>query len=149
MHDNKQPTNQRPVSGSLVPEMVKDIPIAVPGAKPRAGNEDDELDKIMRDVGQDIKQIDKKKPKHHWFGGQKKSKAEVKFSARPIDPIKPLPSAPPKPQDIAPQPQPASPKPTPAIKAKPAKTSHAPVGIVILAMLVTFGLMAAAYFAYK
>ena len=148
MQDNKQPTNQPPVSGSLVPELVKDIPIAMHSASPQAANEDDELDKIMHDVGRDIKQIGKKKTKHHWFDRQKKPKTEVEFSARPIDQIK-LPPAAPKPLDIAPQPQPTSPKPTPGFKAKPAKTSRAPVGIVVLAMLVTFGLMAAAYYAYK
>jgi hypothetical protein len=148
MQDNKQPVNPVQSTGSLVPDIVKEIPVASPDSKPKLAGEDDELDNIMRDIGHDLKQVGQKKPKHRWFDKQKKDKAEPKFSARPIDQVRPLPAAPP-PKSAAPAQAPAPAKPATLAKAKPTKDSHSPVGVVVLAMFVTVGLIAAAYYAYK
>lgn len=147
MQGNKQPANQNP-SASLVPDVVKEIPVVSPNSKLQPVSEDDELDKIMRDVGQNLKQVGQKNPKKHWFNREKKSKAEPKFSARPVDKVKPLPAAPPKPVPQTPGSSVIS-KPAAAAKTKPVKTGQAPISAVVLALLITAGLITAAYYAYK
>ncbi|HET7827485.1 MAG TPA: hypothetical protein VFK97_01290, partial [Candidatus Saccharimonadales bacterium] len=72
MQDNKKPIAQPPAS-NLVPDIVKNIPVAAPDNLQPA-DDDDELDKLMRDVSQDVKKIGQKAPKRHWFSRQKKVK---------------------------------------------------------------------------
>jgi hypothetical protein len=156
MQDNKQSASPMSSTGALIPEMVKDIPIAAPSPALKPPKDDEDLDKIMRDVGQDLKQVGSKKPKHHLFSRRsgpkqpKPQKAEAKFTARPIDQIKPPPAKPAAAVQARPQAplaaQPAAKAPAPA---KPVRTARAPVGIILLALAVTGGLVAAAFYAYK
>jgi hypothetical protein len=147
MQDNKQSS----APGSQAPNIVKDIPVAVQaGVQPL--NEDDELDKIMHDVGKGLRQDDQPKPKHHWFKRQKKAKSEPKLSAQPSESTRPMPVTPQPPRQATTQTTqlPAKGAPTKqAIKAGPVKTSQTPVRVVILAIVVACSLIAAAYFAYK
>lgn len=156
MNPPKQTTVQPAGSGSLVPDIVTDIPMAAPNTASKPANEDDELDKIMRDVGKDLNQVGKKNKQHGFLGfGHKtnKQKAEPKFSARPIDQVKAIPAGPPAPAKPAAPGPPAKPaaKPDgkPLAAPKPATQSSAPVTVIILALLVTAALSAAAYYAYQ
>lgn len=148
MQDNKQ--SNPPVSGSLKTDIVNDIPLAVQGTVPRPADDDDELDKIMRDVGKDVKEVGKKPAKHHWFSLDHKQKADPKFSARPIDQVKPVPAAPRPIQTSQPlRPAPTAAKPVANKQPKPPKTHGAPIGVILLAIVMTGVLSAAAYYAYK
>jgi hypothetical protein len=155
------------------PNIVSNIPIHNPGVQAVAApNEDDELDKIMHDVGQEMKQQDNKKAGKRVF---------LNFIHRP----KPLPTSPAKAQTVqqappapAPAPQPAPPvavavapvpQPTPAPKPaaapitqnqpKPAPATGpvlksklprtAPVFVIFVALLVTSFLAVAAIAAYR
>ncbi len=147
MQDNKQ--SNIAAAGGLRTDLVSDIPVTAQGTAQKRIDDDEELDKIMRDVGKDVKEVGKKPAKHHWFSKDSKSKTDPKFSARPIDQIKPLPAAPLKPVQAA-QPTPkANPKAVPKAQAKAIKTSRTPIGAIVLAIIVAGGLSAAAYYAYK
>lgn len=140
-------------------------------------NEDEELDQIMRDVGDQLKKEDFKRPKRQFFGLKRKPKREVPFSAQivhnpqkfqkpepatePSHP-KPMPrtdlTAVPRPH---PQPTPQQtdaaevqlakiqphPKAQPA--AKPKKQTSYPFFVLFVTFLVTGFLIAAAIAAYR
>lgn len=158
MQDNKQPAGPTTTNDSLKADIVSDIPVAAPQSGPKPASEDDELDKIMQDVSMDIKDSKSKPRKHGLFHRSKKApKADAKFSAKPIDNVQPVPKAPPpeKPSEpirptttVSPSPNQA-PQAKPAKPVKPPKTSRAPVGAIVLALLVTGALSAAAVYAYK
>jgi len=150
MQDNKQ--SNTAVSDGLKTDLVSDIPVAAQNFSQGPADDDEELDKIMRDVNKDVKEVGKKPAKRHWFAHDKKPKTDAKFSARPIDQVKPAPAAPaPKP---APMPQPVQTEPTNAKAVtkklpKPPKTRTTPIGVILLAIVMTGALSAAAYYAYK
>jgi hypothetical protein len=131
-----------PAAGTLVPDIVKDIPLQTQGgAAAKPANEDDELDRIMHDVGHDIKAIGERPPKKHFdlFGHKnKKPKADPKFHAQPIAVPQQAPARPT-----------AAPAQKPAAKPQSPKTSDAPVLVIFMAMVITGALIAAAYYAYK
>jgi hypothetical protein len=126
-------------------------------------HDDADLDKIMQDVGHELKKDDKKPTKHHFFGKKKNAKAEAKFSAQPQPAMdvhtqslqQPVP-APPMPAhqtNPIPHTQPIK-APQAAqknvVKAKPPKQgSNKPVLAIFVAVAVTSGLIAAAISAYK
>jgi hypothetical protein len=126
----------------LVPDIVNNIPLQVQGrANLKPADEDDELDRIMRDVGKDIKEVVKKPDKHHgFFKHNKSAKREPKLVAQPIKHEAPAAPAP-KPIATASQ--------KPAVLPKPLKTSSPPVLAITVAILATGALIAAAYYAYK
>lgn len=135
------------------PNLINNIPVRAQQGAPPPVKEDDELDKIMRDVGRQLKEEDIKPAKQR-FGlfkrDGKRPKTEAKLHAQPLAP-KPLTR-----QDVMPPKPAASPQPLPAVKgapppaaAKPTKTSSAPVLAVTLTIIVTAVLIGAAYYAYK
>jgi hypothetical protein len=147
-------------SDGLTPNIVSNIPIHNQGGVPvaPAANEDAELDKIMRDVNHELKKGEKTPERHHFsFERRHHKKNEAKFSAQPraIIDVKAQPAETPKPtaehtSTPAPtaQTKPAGrPRPTPV--PKPAKTSSAPVMVILLTVIVTGGLIAVAIYAYK
>ena len=149
MQDNKQPNNEV-AGGSLKTDFVNDIPLAVQGTVPKSADDDYELDKIMRDVGKDIKEVGKKPAKPRWFSHDKKPKTDAKFSARPIDQVKPAPAAPRPTQPVQSSRSPSvSVKPLAKKQPKPPKDHSVPIGAILLAIVMAGVLSTAAYYAYR
>ncbi len=155
LQSNNPPTQDTagPITVNQAPNLVDNIPVKAQQGGPPPVKEDDELDRIMRDVGQQLKKEDVK-PAEKRFGLFKrrgaKPKAEAKLHAQPLTP-QPITK-----QDITPaQPTASPPAPTaakatpphPAV-AKPPKSS-APVLAITLAIIVTAVLIGAAYYTYK
>ncbi len=149
----------------LTTNLVSNIPVHSQGAAaPGTVNEDDELDKIMQDVNHEIKKTEKKPDGHHFhFERRHHKKTDAKFSAQPrqvmdvhTQPVQtPTHNSAPAPAPVAntqtkppansrPAAQPKS-----AAPVKPSKTSHTPVMAIVLTLVVTSGLIAAAIYAYK
>jgi hypothetical protein len=118
----------------------------------RAPGEDEELDKIMEDVGHELKQADRKTPKKKLFSFGHK--------AKPIAAA--VPAAPAASAPVAAAPQPPAPQPAAAQDAQPtaaapamspaapkASKSSAPVGVFFITIIVTGALIAAAFYSYK
>jgi hypothetical protein len=130
-----QPNDSSEKPGSAVnlrPDIVANIPLKVQASPLKPVSEDEDLDKIMQDVGKDLKQVDKN---HH-----KKKFFDFKRQPKPAKP-------PTKPAAVPARPATAQPK--PQVSGKPPKQSSAPVLAITVAVLVTFALVAAAYSAYK
>jgi hypothetical protein len=136
-----QPNNQQPnpaasprpgSEANLHPDIVSNIPLKAQAAPLTPIHEDQDLDKIMRDVGQDLKQNEKSHHKKRFFEFKRQPKA-VKPAPRPT----PAPSRPAPVQAKA------------AAQPKPARQSSAPVFTITLTIIVTGVLIAAAYYAYK
>lgn len=158
---NPQQSN---VANSNSPSVVDNIPIHNQVGMPDSHQHDDaDLDKIMQDVGHELKKDDKKPAKRNLFGRNKKAKAEAKFSAQPqpvmevhTQPLQQPAPAPPVPASqthSVPQTQPIK---APhgvqknVVKAKPPKqSSKKPVLAILVTVAVTGGLIAAAISAYK
>lgn len=127
---------------TLTTNIVNNIPVHAPAQQqPQAANEDDELDKIMRDVGHQLKQAERHTPKKRVFHFGHKAKslpprpAASPQAMAPIADVKPAASS-----------RPAAPKTTPAAAAKPARP---PIMLVLLTVAVTAVLMAAAIYTYR
>jgi hypothetical protein len=119
------------VSGvPAAPSIVTNIPVHTQQTIAAPAGEDAELDKIMQDVGHEMKKEDDK-PQHHGFLGLgHKPKPLVKVASQPI-----------RQQPPAAMPAAALPKP---------KTQHSiPVFVIFVAFLVTGFLVAAAVAAYR
>jgi hypothetical protein len=135
---NPQP-NQNPASSdgdSLRTDIVSNIPIHEAAAAAPV-KEDDDLDRIMQDVGHQLKTEDIKPPKHHLFS-KKQPANSAHLSAQPVIHEHQAPTA------QTPHNQPAQ-KPPPKSKS----TSSAPVFIIVVTIAVTTVLIAAAMAAYK
>lgn len=132
-----QPQNQ--VDSDLKPAIVNGIPLKMPDNLGNAKiSEDADLDKIMNDVDREMKAAESKRSKRSWFSF-KKEKQEVPTSATEVPALNATQTTPHHP--LAPSRVPA------AIPQEPKK---APLTIAItLAVLVTVGLLTAAYYAYK
>ena len=153
------------------PNLVENIPVHTQGQAPTPHDEDAELDKIMQDVGHDIRKMGEHQPKHHFWELKAHHKKEANFSTQMSIKDAPQPvAARPAPDPVHRQPAPA-PKPTaPQAKApashskvkpiaqkpvkqpkppKPPKQRHLPVMVTALTVLVTAALIAVAYHAYK
>ena len=134
-----QPAASPPqLASSLTPSIVDNIPVKAQQVS--ALNEDDELDKIMRDVGHELKKDDKKPSKKHFSLFKHKAQAPSK------------PQAAPAPQPLAAQLAPAQPAPTAAAKLaapKPPKPDSGAAFIISTAAAVTLALIVAAVYAYK
>jgi hypothetical protein len=128
---------------ALQTDIVENIAVhqaAAPAAAPISEAED--IDGIMKDVSKEVKKVDARPEKHHWFG--------VKEQARP-DQHRPvaLPAAvapPPPAATTGPMPR----QPAPAPKAHQAKAkSSVPVMVIIFTLIITAFLVVAAISAYK
>lgn len=156
-----QPTNvpaqaNRVAAGTLTPSIVSNIPLRNPDAPKQSAqakpiSEDDELDKIMQDVGQELKKV-----------GQKTNKGIFSFLTKKPKPKSRLTSAATKPQSkaaanasqIKTTPQvPASAASLPKVKVaaqpKPVKQHAVPILPIFLALGATLGLIVAAYSAFN
>ena len=123
------------------PDIVNNIPMHKAAPAPAQASEDDELDKIMQDVGTELKKDDHQPAKHHFF-----SKTPKPTVNAPVHPPAAHHSAPQAPAHPPTAQQPKAPaKPAPKIKAK----SSAPVFVIVVTVLVTGVLIAAAVSAYK
>ena len=141
------PAQQAPAA----PNLVANIPVHAPVSAAPAANEDDELDKIMQDVGHEMNSEDKKPHKRGLlhFGHKAKPKTQPPAAAATVQ-AQPLPM---------PSPQPALPKQAPVSAAQPqpgartaAKSTNqrtVPVFAIFVALLVTGFLVAAAVAAYR
>ncbi|MBX4188926.1 hypothetical protein KW792_02390 [Candidatus Saccharibacteria bacterium] len=134
-------------STTLTTSIVSNIPIHAPTAPAPAANEDAELEKIMLDVGHELKQADRKHTKKHFslLGHKKHPSAPAVPKAAHVIDIKPAAKA-------APTPQPAAPAATHSPAKAPAtvqKKSSTPVGVIFVTILITGALIAAAVFSYK
>jgi hypothetical protein len=131
-----------PDLGSKIPVKTQSTPPSPP-QPPKPAAADDDLDKIMQDVGQQLKNEDKQpsKKRRSFFGRKPKNQPEAKLHAQPLPPAvaQPLPAAP----------QARAPLPQPAIQPTPPKTSSAPVLVITLTIIVTSILIIAAIYAYK
>lgn len=143
------------------PNIVTNIPVHAPQAETKPASEDDELDKIMHDVGQELKKTEQKTPHHGLLGFlHHDPKPLVKVNspaAKPEAPIAPvaapavasIPAAPIATPVAAAQPQVQSAGQTQP-QAVPAKTkSHVPFFAIFVAICVTGFLVAAAVAAYQ
>jgi len=125
-------------------------------------NEDEELDKIMHEVGHELKKTEKAPAKHHFhFELKHHKKTEAKFSAqpRPVMDVKALPVSAPVARPAATaapvvqakppaQARPvAQPKPAKPLKAQ--KTRSAPVMAILMTIIVTAALVGVAVYTYK
>src|SRR5439155_265500 len=70
--------------GTFKTDIVNNIPLHQAAPLPAAASEDDELDKIMRDVGHQLNQESHKPAKKHHLFGRKEPKKEPKFAAQPV-----------------------------------------------------------------
>jgi hypothetical protein len=125
--------------------IVDNIPMHTPApAAAPVLTEDDELDTIMKDVGHQLKQADRKTTKKHSLFGRRRQ----------------APAPKPVPMPKAAAAAPAAPQPTVPVRAvtvdstvkaapKPVKTSSAPLGAIFMTILVTGALIAAAIYSYK
>jgi hypothetical protein len=108
------------------PSLVANIPVKQPGGPIAASpDEEAELDKIMRDVGHELKRDDQKPAKKRFlsFGHRVKIQPPAAQSQAPAQPLQPVP--------------------------KPAKPSSVPVLTITLTIIVTGVLITAAFLAYK
>lgn len=146
------------------PSIVTNIPVHTQ-AQAAPAHEDAELDKIMHDVGQELKKEDKKPEKHGLLGFlHHDPKPLVKVNNHSATPVAaapvavPVQSAPSIPQTVpvATIPAPATPQAMAAAQpqiaagqAKPKTQRHVPVFVIFVALCVTGFLVAAAIAAYK
>lgn len=123
-------------SGSLTPDIVSNIQVHDEAGQPKSEAHppaaSDDMDKIMQDVGKQMKKADKKPAKRHLFS--KKPKAQTPAAPK-LAAARPVPAA-------HPAAKAAAAKPKPANKPKP-------VLAIVLTILVTAALIAAAISAYK
>jgi len=135
-----------PANQAFTTNLVTNIPIHDPQQSTPA-KEDDELDKIMKDVGHELKKDVPVKKAGHFSLFSRKRRTAAPVSVRPTAAP---PSAPVHPVS-APTTQPAATshpvKPTAAVKPKQHTT--APVMVIMVTVLVTGLLMAAAVYTYK
>jgi hypothetical protein len=134
------PTNPA-ASTTLTTSIVSNIPIHAPTTPAPAAGEDAELDKIMEDVGHELKQADRKHTKQHF--------SLFNHKKHPANPTVPKAA---HVVDIKPAAQHAAPATAhqPAKAVTPAqKTSSTPVGVIFVTILVTGALIAAAVYSYK
>lgn len=143
------PAAPQPPDPAFKTDLVNNIPIHQ-SAQPAAPiKEDEDIDKLMQDVGRQLKADDKKPTKHHLFS-KKKTKVP-NFQAAPISRHQPQSGAVQSHQPPHPQAQqsstnhPASPK----LQAQPKAKSNAPVMVIITTLIVTSMLVAAALAAAK
>ncbi|HEX5447616.1 MAG TPA: hypothetical protein VFW90_00180 [Candidatus Saccharimonadales bacterium] len=172
------PTPTKPKAqdvGGLVTDIVSGIPVhsqSASSAAKSAPSEDDELDQIMSDVGQELKSSHKSAPRRHLFARHRKN--EANFSAQPLSRQsmspkvpKPIASSParetvpqsdPKPASRPSQAESAAAKPpaqADAKNAKPAKQRSSkpkkplPLAVILLTILVTGALVTTAIEVYK
>lgn len=135
MNPTSTPTPRPSGPGTLVPDIVQNIPMQVQaGAAPQAINEDDELDEIMHDVGKNLKEVINKPHKTGLFRRHQ--------APEPKTPANQTAQTQPKAQSSA------APKPV-ADKPAKAKANNTPVLVIMMTVIVTCGLIAAAYYAYK
>jgi hypothetical protein len=115
------------------PSIVDHIPVQTPAAAAAAPGEDDELDKLLRDVGHELKQAERHivKKRFSLFGGKLKASPKT------------------QPPATTAQAGPALAQPYRPPAAPAAKTSSAPVLVVFITIIVTGGLIAAAIYTYN
>lgn len=135
-------------TGDTLTSIVNNIPMHAPAPLAAAGvNEDDELETIMKDIGHELKQADRKTTKKHisLFGRKHQPPA-----AKPAPAPQPAAAAATPLAQPAPQTQPVK---TAAPILKPApktpKANPAPLGVIFITLLVTGALIAAAIYTYK
>ena|SRR5579862_4192548 len=136
------------------PQVVANIPVHAPTAPAAPASEDDELDRIMRDVGQELKKESVKPAKKGLFSFFHKAKAKPQPSATAVHkaPVAAQSAPAPQPTPVSapvravarPQPQPTA---TPAAKVK--KQTSVPAFAIFVALLVTGFLTVAAIAAYR
>jgi hypothetical protein len=153
------PSVPRPDDGQLKADIVKNIPVhqGASATRPQPGSTEN-IDLLMQDVGKALKKDDHAKPKHHFWDKRPDNQPST-FSAQPVPKDVAIAAAPAPMPAPAPQPVPVpaapvqnQPQPAPAAKTKPApaKTkSSAPVLVIFVTVIVTAGLIFAAYSAYK
>ena len=133
---------------NLTPNIVENIPVRAQTSS-AAINEGADLDKIMQDVGKELKKEDKKPHKAGFLRFKRKPKTETHTQQAPSlvrsAPMS-VPTASPKPTS---QPAAKAPLPKAAAKPKPQRSSSAPVLVITLTIIVTGALIAAAFYAYK
>lgn len=142
-------------SGGSAPNFENNIPVHSQGPAgniPPPENGEDELDKIMQDVGKELKKDDKKPAKKHLLSFARKSNkhSQAKFHAQPVPRVKPgaQPTPVPIPQQHAlnrPQPKP----PAPVAAPQPHRGNYSPILVALLTVVVTCSLIALAIFTYK
>ena len=135
MQPNNQQNNPADKPGASVnlrPDIVANIPLKTQSAPINPIADDDDLDKIMQDVGKDLSKVGDSPHKKRFF----------EFKRRPKTPK-------PAPRPKAVRPQPAKPAAKPAPLPMPAKQGSVPALAITVAIIVTGVLIAAAYSAYK
>jgi hypothetical protein len=134
-----------PDLGSNIPVKTQSTPPSPPQPprSPEPAAADEDLDKIMQDVGQQLKNEDKQpsKKRRSFFGRKPKNQPEAKLHAQPL----PLAVA----QPLPATPQARAPLPQPAIQPTPPKTNSVPVLVITLTAIVTGILIIAAIYTYK
>lgn len=146
------PPDTSPVAAG--PNIVSNIPVHAPQA-PAPISEDTELDKIMHDVGREMKKEDKKPPKHGLLSFlHHEPKPLVKVNNQAASPAPAVPQPTPLPIPAAATAAPAAavqPAVTPvaAVQAKPAADRHIPFFVIFVALCITGFLIAAAIAAYR
>jgi len=126
---------QRPgTEANLRPDIVNNIPIKTPNAPLSPISEDDDLDGIMKEVGKDLHQHNKKPAQRHFFDFKR-------------SPKHPKPSKAHQPAQALPPSQPST---VPALKTKaPSPPRTFPAFTITVTIIITGALITAAYYAYK
>ena len=139
-----------PPPTSLTPDIVSNIPVKTPAGSGAASfNDEAELDKIMQDVGHELKKEDKKPRQKGRFGFKSKAKTEPNLAQPPTLNRFQTASAPAPVPKTEPQPTAKASAAPAATKPKPAKTNSAPVLVITFAVIITAALIAAAVYTYK
>jgi len=115
-------------------DIVNNIPMHSAGGPPAPAKEDENLDKIMQDVGHELKKDDVKPAKHHFFSKKDTAEAQV-HQAPPTNGLQ---------QQTAQNHQPIT-KP----QTKPKPEHNAPVAVIIVTVIVTAILIAVTYWVYS
>lgn len=131
--------------GSTGTSIVGSIPLQAP-SQLNPAHEDNELDKIMRDVGHELKQADRPHTKKHFsLLGHKNDKPAAPKLAQMVD-IKPAAQR----ATLARKPaQSAASAVITQAKERHDKVSTAPVGVIFATLIITSFLIAAAVYSYK
>ena len=156
VNDVSRPAPARPTAVPTAPatNLVANIPVHNPADQTTPLGEDDELDKIMQDVGREMNKEENKSRKHRFLHFGHKTKTVPKPAVPVSATVQSAPAPMPQPQPVA-QPQaaaavpPLQPQALQAAATKPKEQSSAPVFAIFVAILVTGFLIAAAIAAYR
>jgi hypothetical protein len=146
MNPPQQPQTPAPDVSALKPDIVTSIPLKVQDATAQPPHKDAEIDKIMHDVGQELKKNVKHTTRHGLFSISKRSKQPQAQAAPP----RPVIASQVTNQQPIPQSQPtASTQAKPQVKPKSDTKQSVPIFMILVTLIVTSALIVVAVATYN